>query len=250
MNELTQARRYARHTVLPDIGEAGQRRLGDSSMLIIGAGGLGAQAAASLAAMGVGRIGLVDDDRVELSNLQRQTLYETADIGRLKVEAARDRLNEMNDEVRIEPHVLRLDAGNARALVAGYEMVLDGTDNFASRFAVAEACLHEKKPLISAAITGFDAQLSVFKPYLGAPHPCYRCLVPEVPPRERNCAQEGVLGALAGVMGSLMAVEAVKECLSLGTSLSGQVLLYNALAGGFRRVLLSRDEECVLCAGC
>lgn len=241
-------RRYARHLVLPEIGEAGQARLARASVLVIGAGGLGSAAAGALAGMGVGRVGILDDDRVELSNLQRQLLFETADIGRLKVEAAADRLSEINPEIRIEALPVRLTPENARAQVAGFDLVVDGCDNFATRFAVQEACYRERKTLVSAAISGFSGQISTFKPQEGRAHPCYRCLVPAMPPRERSCAQEGIIGALAGMMGAMQALEAVKELLGAGQSLSGRILLYDGLAGEFRTVLLRRDEQCELCA--
>lgn len=241
-------RRYARHLVLPEIGEGGQAKLLASSVLVIGAGGLGASAIGNLAAMGVGSIGVADHDRVELSNLQRQALYETGDIGRLKVEAAADRVEELNPEVRFTAIPERLEEANAAALIAPYDVIIDGSDNFATRFAVHDACYRAGKPLISAAISGFSAQASTFKAYLGAPHPCYRCLVPAAPEREITCAQEGVIGALAGVMGSLQALEAVKELLCIGKSLSGRLIIYDALAGSFRTVLLERDTKCILCA--
>lgn len=240
-------RRYARHIVLPEIGEAGQRKLAASSVLVAGAGGLGAASIGYLSAMGVGRIGIVDHDRVELSNLQRQVLYETGDIGRPKVEAAADRVEEVNPDIAVETHPVRLDAQNASALVKPYDIVLDGTDNFATRFALHETCYHACKPLIYAAISGFDAQITTFKAHLGAPHPCLCCFIREAPERERSCAQEGIIGALAGVAGSMQALEAVKELLGIGESLSGTLILYEVLAGRFRRVVLTRDTECIVC---
>lgn len=245
----TPLRRYARHVVLPEIGEAGQERLRRSSVLVVGAGGLGTAAAGYLAAMGIGRIGLIDHDRVELSNLQRQLLYETGDIGRLKVKAASERLEDINPEVRIETYAQRLADDNATGLVRTYDLVVDGSDNFDTRFAVNAACIAEWKVLVSAAISGFSAQLSTFKAYLGAPHPCYRCLVSQLPDREKSCAQEGVIGALPGVMGAAQALEAVKELLGIGESLSGQILIYDALAACFRKVLLQRDGQCETCGG-
>ena len=243
-----QERRYARHIVLPQIGEDGQKRLLTSSVLVVGAGGLGSNALAALAAAGVGRLGIVEPDRVELSNLQRQMLYETSDIGRLKAEAARDRLEEMNDDCKIEVIIDRLDEKNARGLIKNYDLVIDGSDNFATRFAVNEACFFEKKPLVSAAIHGFIAQLSTFKAYLGEPHPCYRCFVPDTPPREITCKQEGIIGPLASQMGSMQAIEAIKELLGIGESLSGFVLTIDMLSNNIRKISLPRDVQCPLCA--
>ena len=246
--ELTAAlRRYARHVVLPEIGEDGQKKLLASSVLITGAGGLGSSAIAYLAAAGIGKIGIVEPDRVELSNLQRQLLFETGDIGRPKADAARDRAEEINPDCRIELFHTRLDENNAISLVQGFDVVIDGSDNFTTRFALATSCLLNKKTLISAAISGFSAQISTFKPHLGAPHPCYRCLVPEMPEREISCAQEGIVGPLAGVMGSMQALEAIKELLSIGTSLSGHLLSFDALNQDWRKIALKRDAACPLC---
>jgi adenylyltransferase/sulfurtransferase len=239
-----QRRRYARHVVLPEIGEAGQARLLAASVLVIGAGGLGSAVIAYLAAAGVGRIGIAEPDRVELSNLQRQLLFETADIGRAKAEAARDRLEELNPSTHVDVHPIRLEPANAPRLVSGYDVVLDGSDNFATRFALADACAGARIPLVSAAISGFEAQLSTFKPYLGAPHPCYRCLVPEMPQREASCAQEGIVGPLAGMMGSAQALETIKELLGIGVSLSGRLLIYHAFTANIRVVQLHRQNEC------
>lgn len=238
-------RRYARHLVLPEIGEAGQETLLASRVLVIGAGGLGSAAIAYLAAMGVGEIHVADHDRVELSNLQRQVLFEEADIGRAKVEAARDRVEEVNPDCRLIAHGLRLDETNAMPLVERVDAVIDGSDNFATRFAVADACMQAKKPLISAAVTAFSGQISTFTPYLGHPHPCYRCLVHSAPERERSCAQEGIIGALAGVMGSMQALEAVKALLGIGVSLSGRLMIYDALSARFRETQLPRDTRCL-----
>lgn len=237
-------RRYARHIVLPEIGEAGQQKLLASSALVVGAGGLGSSAIAFMAASGIGRIGIVEPDRVELSNLQRQILFEEADIGRAKTDAAVDRIHEVNPDCKIELFPTRLDAQNARTLIKPFDLVLDGSDNFATRFALADACMAERKPLISAAISGFSAQLSTFKPYLGAPHPCYRCLVPEIPEREIACAQEGIAGPLAGWLGSMQALEAIKELLAIGKSLSGFVLVIDALSLDIRKTALPKDPAC------
>lgn len=239
------ARRYARHYVLPEIGEEGQQKLLASSALVIGAGGLGSAALGYLAAGGVGRLTIVEHDRVELSNLQRQLLFETADIGRAKAEAARDRLEEINPDICIETVTEKLTGANAARLVAGHDIVLDGSDNFATRFAVAEACKAAGIPLVSAAISGFAAQLSTFKPYEEG-QPCYRCLVPVVPERERTCAQEGIIGPLAGMLGSMQALEAMKELLGLA-SLSGTLLIIDALSMNIRKVALPRDGDCTSC---
>ena len=242
-----QRRRYARHIVLPEIGEEGQSRLLAASVLVIGAGGLGSSAIGYLAASGIGRIGIVEPDRVELSNLQRQLLFETSDIGRPKAEAAKDRLEELNPDCGVEIFPTRLDESNARALVKNFDLVLDGSDNFATRFTVNDACFHEKKTLVSAAISGFSAQLSTFKAHLGAPHPCYCCFVPSIPPREIDCKQEGIVGPLAGIMGSMQALEAIKELLGIGTSLSGAVVLFDALTQHTRTIALARDPACPVC---
>ena len=240
-----QLRRYARHLVLPQMGGQGQEKLLASSALMIGAGGLGSAALGGLAAAGVGRLGIVEPDRVELSNLQRQILFETADIGRPKADAASDRLQEINPGIMVETFHTRLDESNARALVRGFDIVLDGSDNFATRFAVAEACMAEKKTLVSAAISAFAAQISTFKPHKGESHPCYRCLVPQLPEREVACAQEGIIGPLAGMMGHMQALEAVKELLGMGESLSGFVLVLDMLGATTRKVALPRDAACM-----
>lgn len=247
ISPLDNLRRYARHVVLPDIGEAGQEKLLAASVMVVGAGGLGSASLGYLAAGGVGRIGIAEPDRVELSNLQRQTLFETADIGTPKSQAAADRLEEINPGIRIDLFPTRLTADNAAAILQGFDLVLDGSDNFATRFALAEACHHARIPLISAAVSGFSGQASTFKSYLGPPHPCYRCLVPILPEREMDCAQEGIIGPLAGVMGSLQALEAIKELLGIGSSLSGFLWVYDALAARTRILALPRNPGCSLC---
>ncbi|MFN9114446.1 MAG: HesA/MoeB/ThiF family protein [Bacteroidota bacterium] len=246
--ELTddQRRRYARHLVLPEIGEAGQAKLLASSALVIGAGGLGSAAISYLAAAGVGRIGICEHDRVDLSNLQRQVMYEMGDLGRLKIEAAADRLSELNPDVELVLFPRRIHAENAREMVREFDVVLDGSDNFATRFVVADSCAAEKKPLISAAISGFEAQLSTFKPYLGAPHPSYRDLVPEMPEREVTCAQEGIIGPLAGMLGSMQALEAMKELLGIGQSLSGRLWCYDGLSGQARIIKIIVNQQLVV----
>lgn len=240
-------RRYARHIVLPEIGEGGQEKLLSSKALVIGAGGLGSAVIAYLAAAGIGEIGIVEPDRVELSNLQRQILFETADIGRGKAVSARDRVQEVNPDCQVEIFEERITAGNACQLADRFDIIADGCDNFETRFAVSEACMSLGKPLVSAAISGFYAQISTFKPYLGAGHPCYRCLVPQAPKREMTCAQEGIIGPLAGMAGSIQALETIKELLGIGESLSGKMLVIDALAINIRKVALPRDKACRYC---
>ncbi len=244
-----QIERYARHIVLPEVGGIGQARLLASSVLVVGAGGLGSPLLLYLAAAGVGRIGVVDDDAVSLSNLQRQIAHDGAAIGRPKVDSARETLARINPDVRVEAHPHRLSADNVRALVAGYDLVCDGSDNFATRFLLNDACYLERRPLVSAAVLRFDGQISVYKAYRGEPHPCYRCLFPEPPPPDLipSCAEGGVLGAMAGVMGSLQATEALKELLEIGDSLSGHLLIYDGLGTLFRKVSIRRDPNCALC---
>jgi molybdopterin/thiamine biosynthesis adenylyltransferase len=234
--------RYARHLVLREIGGAGQQALKAASVLIVGAGGLGAPAALYLAAAGVGRIGLADPDTVALSNLQRQILYAGADVGRPKVEAAAERLAGLNANVAIEPIAARLMPDNAAALVRPFDLVLDGTDDFATRFAVNAACLAEAKPLVSGAIGRWTGQVGVF-----AGRPCYRCLVPEIPPEAETCATVGVIGALAGVIGAMMALEAIKLIVGAGESLTGRLLIYDALAAETRTVRVGADPACPAC---
>ena len=241
--------RYARHVILREIGGAGQQKLLASKVLVVGAGGLGSPLILYLAAAGIGTIGVVDDDAVSLSNLQRQIAHGTADIGRPKTTSAAQAAARINGDVTIIEHRLRLDAANVMDLIGGYDLVCDGTDNFDARYLLNDACYRAGKTLVSAAILQFDGQLSVFKAHQGAPHPCYRCIFPEAPPADLapNCADAGVLGALAGVMGSLQAVERVKELLGIGQSLSGRLLLYDALETTFRTITVPRDPDCALC---
>ena len=234
--------RYARHLVLREVGGPGQQKLKAARVLLVGAGGLGAPAALYLAAAGVGTLGLADPDAVSLSNLQRQVLYQTADVGRSKVEVASERLTAINPHVTVETHPVWLDAANARDLVARYDLVLDGTDDFATRFAVSDACLAEGKPLVSGALGRWTGQVGVFHG-----QPCYRCLVPEVPPDAETCALVGVVGALAGVIGSMMALEAVKLIVGAGEPLNGRLLIYDALAAETRTVRIGADPACPAC---
>jgi molybdopterin/thiamine biosynthesis adenylyltransferase len=237
--------RYARHLVLREIGGAGQQKLAAARVLIVGAGGLGAPAALYLAAAGVGVLGLVDPDTVALSNLQRQVLYSTADIGREKVDAAAERLSALNPHLQVEAHAVRVASDNADQVIAGYDLVLDGTDDFATRFAVSDACVRAGTPLVSGAIGRWTGQVGVFEG-----RPCYRCLVPEVPPEAETCAAVGVVGALAGVIGSMMALEAVKRIAEAGEPLTGRLLIYDALAAETRTVRIGADPACPVCAGC
>jgi molybdopterin-synthase adenylyltransferase len=251
--ELTEAQfhRYARHLILDEIGEEGQEKLLASRVLIVGAGGLGSPLLLYLAAAGIGTIGVIDHDRVDLTNLQRQIAHGTADIGRPKVESGRDAAGRLNPDVRVEALPLRLTPENALDIVAGYDIVADGSDNFTTRYALTEACLRARKPLVGAALSPFEGQLSTFKPYLGPPHPCYRCLFREAPPGDLipRCATAGILGAVAGVLGTLQAVEVLKEILGLGESLSGTLLIYDALRSSFHKVRFGRDESCPTCGG-
>ena len=238
--------RYDRHLRLSEIGVDGQRRLLDSRVLLIGAGGLGSPAALYLAAAGIGRLGLVDDDRVERSNLQRQVLHTDAGIGEAKTRSALARLSALNPDIRIEPIDQRLTDDNAEPLIAGYDLVIDGADNFATRYLVNAACLRLGVPWIYGAVQRFQGQASVFVPGQG---PCYRCLFPEPPPPEfaPNCAEAGVLGVLPGVIGLIQATEAIKLLLGLGESLVGRVLSYDALAMRFTEIRLPRDPACPGC---
>ena len=245
--------RYARHLVLREVGGAGQQALRAARVLMVGMGGLGSAAAPMLAAAGVGTLGLVDGDTVGLSNLQRQTLYATADIGRLKVEAAAGHLGGLNPGVSLELHPLMLTADTAAALAPGYDLVIDGTDDFAARFAVNAACVAGGKPLVSGAIERWTGLVGVFAAGLtrGRPlaerQPCYRCLTPEIPPGADTCARVGVVGALAGLIGAMMALEAVKWIAQAGRPLAGRLLIYDGLAGEARTVGLSPDPDCPVC---
>lgn len=249
--ELTepQIRRYARHIVLAEVGGTGQSRLIAARVLVVGAGGLGAPLLQYLAAAGVGTLGVVDADRVDLSNLQRQVIHRTSDIGRAKVESARQALAEINPEVVVEVHEERLQADNAERLVSGYDIVADGSDNFATRFLLNDVCHRLRKTLVAAAILRFDGQISTYKAWAGGDNPCLRCVFPEAPSEEAvpSCAQAGVLGSLAGTLGALQATEVVKEILGIGRSLSGRLVMYDALAGTFDEMAISRRPHCPTC---
>ncbi len=245
-------RRYSRHILLEDVGGTGQAMLRDASVLIIGAGGLGSPLLLYLAAAGVGRIGLVDDDEVDISNLQRQIAHTTDGIGRPKVETASASARAINPNVTIETHHTRLDRDNILDLFARYDIICDGTDNFPTRFLISDACVLAKKTLVSAAVLRFEGQLAVFKPHLateGGHFPCYRCLYPEPPPPGMvpTCSEAGVLGAVTGVMGTLQATEVLKEILGIGETLAGRLLIWDALATKFRTIRLRADPHCASC---
>lgn len=245
--------RYARHILLKEIGGPGQQRLKAATAAIVGAGGLGAPAALYLAAAGVGRLRIIDDDAVSLSNLQRQVVYRGMDVGAPKAERVRDVLQELNEHVSVEPIAQHLTAENAGYLLQGADIVLDGTDDFLTRFAVNEACHELGVTLVSGAVGRWQGQVATFKsgPTKTFPAdrrlPCYRCLVRETPPEAETCAQVGIVGALTGVIGSMMALEAIKEIAQAGESLAGRLLIYDALNTETRVVKLPRDPHCPVC---
>ena len=240
--------RYARHIVLKEIGGAGQQRLRRASVAVIGAGGIGSPAIQYLAAAGVGTLRVIDDDAVALSNLQRQTLFGTRDVGTSKVVAAAQAVARLNGEVRVEMRRERVDAVNVRTLLEGADVVLDGCDNFTTRLAVADACLALRIPLVSAAVGQFDGQLAVYRGW-EADRPCYRCLVGADPDRpDASCADQGVLGAMVGALGSLAALEVIRALVPFGTDPAGQLLLVDALAFRFRTLQLPKDPGCPACS--
>ncbi len=244
-----QIRRYARHIVLAEVGGIGQSRLIAAKVLVIGAGGLGAPLLQYLAAAGIGTLGVIDHDTVDLSNLQRQVIHRTSDVGVSKVESARRALGDINPEVQVQVHDERLTAANAERIIAGYDVVADGSDNFATRYLLNDTCYRLKKILVSAAILRFDGQVSTYKAWQGTGHPCLRCLFPVAPSEDAvpSCAQAGVLGALAGTLGTLQATEVVKEILEVGRSLSGRLLMYDALAASFDEMTIAKRPDCPTC---
>ncbi len=244
-----QLQRYARHIVLPEVGGTGQARLMDGSVLVIGAGGLGAPLLLYLAAAGVGTIGVVDDDVVDLSNLQRQVIHATERIGMAKVESAALAIAAVNPEIRLVPLHTRLDEANVARLIAPYDVIADGSDNFHTRFVVNDACHAAGKTLVSAAMLRFEGQLATFKSGQGAEYPCYRCLYAEAPPPGTvpTCSEGGVLGALAGTMGSLQATEVLKELMEIGDTLAGHLMLYDALSATIRKMTLKPRPDCATC---
>ena len=245
----SQFERYARHLILDEVGEEGQTKLLHAKVLVVGAGGLGAPMLLYLAAAGVGTIGVIDDDTVDLSNLQRQVIHMTDRVGRPKVESAVELLARLNPDVKVIPYQQRITADNAAEIIGGFDLVADGSDNFTTRFLLNDACYLAGKTLVSAALLRFDAQISVFKAHLGPPHPCYRCLFPERPPDDLipRCEQAGILGAIAGMVGSLQATEVLKEIIGVGESLSGHLLVYDGLDTMFRKIKTRRDPACALC---
>jgi adenylyltransferase/sulfurtransferase len=251
LDELTdrQLERYARNVILDEVGEEGQLKLLAAKVLVVGAGGLGAPMLLYLAAAGVGTIGVIDDDTVDVTNLQRQVIHDDASVDHPKVESAAKRLKALNPDIVIDPIPARLNAENAAEIIERFDIVADGSDNFTTRYLLNDLCYRLKRPLVSAALLRFEAQLSTFKAHLGAPHPCYRCLFPEQPPEDLipRCETAGILGPVAGVMGSLQATEVLKEILGIGDSLSGRLVLFDALSMAFREVKFKRDPACPTC---
>lgn len=243
-----QFERYARHLILDEVGEAGQAKLLASRVLIVGAGGLGSPVALYLAAAGVGTLGLVDFDTVDVTNLQRQILHGHANIGETKVASAAKTLARLDPAIRIETHQTKLERTNVAALVAAYDLVVDGSDNFETRYLVHDACYFAQKTLVAGALLRFEGQLSTYKAHDGR-SACYRCLFPARPPADLipRCEEAGILGSVAGAIGTLQATEALKELLGLGSSLAGKLLIYDALETEFRKIAVPRDPACALC---
>ncbi len=242
-----QRERYSRHMLVPEIGQEGQQKLLDAKVLLLGAGGLGSPTALYLAAAGVGTIGIVDDDVVDLSNLQRQVIHTTDRIGVPKVDSAQETMNALNPDVNVVKYQTRIDASNIMEIIEGYDVIVDGVDNFPTRYLLNDASVRLKIPVVSASILGFDGQLSVFAPYEG---PCYRCLYPVPPPAELapSCGANGVLGVLPGTMGLLQATEVIKLVTGAGEPLVGRLLLYEALGATFTELKVRRDPECAICS--
>jgi molybdopterin/thiamine biosynthesis adenylyltransferase/rhodanese-related sulfurtransferase len=241
-----QNKRYSRHLLVPEVGEQGQLKLLDSKVLLIGAGGLGSPAAFYLAAAGVGTLGIIDADVVEESNLQRQIIHNTKRVGQYKAESAREAIEELNPDVKVVTYIERLDEDNVKRIIADYDVIVDGTDNFPTRYLLNDAALLANKPVVHGSVFRFEGQITVFKPYDG---PCYRCLYPEPPPPALapSCAEAGVLGVLPGIIGLLQATETIKLLLGIGEPLVGRLSTYDALSGEFNELRLFRDPNCPAC---
>jgi molybdopterin/thiamine biosynthesis adenylyltransferase/rhodanese-related sulfurtransferase len=242
-----QRQRYSRHFLLPEIGEEGQQKLLDAKVLLLGAGGLGAPTALYLAAAGVGTLGIVDDDVVDVSNLQRQVIHSTSRVGEPKVDSAEAYIKDLNPDVNVVKYETRMGAANIMEIIEGYDVIVDGLDNFPTRYLLNDASVRLKIPVVSASILGFDGQISVFAPYDG---PCYRCLYPVPPPAELapSCGANGVLGVLPGTMGLLQATEVIKLVVGVGETLVGRLLLYEALGATFTELKVRRDPDCPICS--
>jgi molybdopterin-synthase adenylyltransferase len=245
-----QIERYSRHIILPEVGAEGQSKLLESKVFMIGAGGLGSPVAYYLAAAGVGTIGIADADEVDMSNLQRQIIHNEQRVGMPKVESARETIRALNPDVKVVTYNYRVDADNIRDIIRDYDLVIDGCDNFPTRFLVNDACFFENKTLVSGAMFRFEGQVATFKPNEDAEGPCYRCLYPEPPPAGLvpSCSEAGILGALAGAVGTIQAVEAVKELLGIGDSLSGRLMTFDALRMEWKKLRLRKDPACPLCS--
>jgi len=251
MIDFTEAQieRYSRHIILPEVGAEGQSKLLESKVFMIGAGGLGSPVAYYLAAAGVGTIGIADADVVDSSNLQRQIIHNQDRVGMAKVESARETIQALNPDVQVNTYNYRIDADNVREIVRNYDLVIDGCDNFPTRFLVNDACFFEHKPLVSGAMFRFEGQVATFKPHADKTGPCYRCLYPEPPPSGLvpSCSEAGILGALAGAVGTIQAIEVIKELLGIGDSLSGRLMVFDALRMEWKKLKLHKDPACPLC---
>lgn len=246
MTLLSTERRYIRQTILEGFGEAAQNRLAKSSVLMVGAGGLGSACLPYLAAAGIGRIGIIDHDHVELSNLHRQIIYEEADINRLKVQSAADRLSELRSDLDVDVYAQRLTPSNARAIIARYDLIADGCDRFETRLAVNEACWQERKILVSASAIGWQGQLLSVDPK--SQSACYQCLVPEPPSEPNRCSETGVLGALCGIIGAMQATEIIKQIAGIAPNLTGQWLRFDARSGQSKIATIGKNPQCPVCS--
>ena len=246
---IDQEIRYSRNTTLKEISREGQEKLLNSSVLVVGAGGLGSPLLLYLAAIGIGRIGIIDDDKVDLSNLQRQIIHETNDIGCLKTESASESVYDLNPDIKVEIYNQRLTENNITEIIKKYDIIADGSDNFETRFLINDICHKEKRTLVSAAILEFSGQLYTFKSYADSCYPCYRCLYNDIPPAGTapKCSESGVLGSVAGIMGSWQATEIIKEILGIGESLAGYFIIFDALTSESRKIKINPDPKCKCC---